>query len=92
MSPRRSTRALKTSSRKTNEASPLHDAHASKNQIPAPCPGKFDIDEATLRKLSRAELQKLAKVCLTFLVLNATDTDMTTATQREGKYQEQFDH
>jgi hypothetical protein len=60
--------------------------------MPAPFPGKLDMDEATLRKLSRAELQKLAKVCLTFLVLNATVTDMTTATQREGKYQEQFDH
>jgi len=50
------------------------------------------MDKAILRKLPRAELQKLAKVCLTFLVLNATVTDRTTTAQREGQYQEQFYH
>jgi hypothetical protein len=30
------------------------------------------MDEATLAKLSRAQLQKVAKVCLAFLVLNAS--------------------
>ncbi|OJA17396.1 putative protein 23 [Rhizopogon vesiculosus] len=61
MSPHRSTRASKTTSRKTNESSLRHGAHASKNPIPAPCPEKLDMDEATLRKLSRAALQKVAK-------------------------------
>jgi hypothetical protein len=30
------------------------------------------MDEATLAKLSRAELQKVAKVCLVFLILKAS--------------------
>ncbi|KAG1746491.1 hypothetical protein EDB19DRAFT_361034 [Suillus lakei] len=39
----------------------LTGAHSSINPIPAPPPGKLDMDEATLGKLSRAQLQKLAK-------------------------------
>ncbi|KAG0700656.1 hypothetical protein DFH29DRAFT_876423 [Suillus ampliporus] len=61
MSPRRSTRALKAEPRRMNGASLHHGAHTSKDPIPAPCPGTLDVDEATLRKLTRAKLQKLAK-------------------------------
>ncbi|OAX40069.1 hypothetical protein K503DRAFT_799133 [Rhizopogon vinicolor AM-OR11-026] len=63
MSPRRSARALKPTSSGMNEA-PLgirHGTRTTKNLNPASCPGKLDTDEATLRNLSRAELQKLAK-------------------------------
>ncbi|KAG2153291.1 hypothetical protein DEU56DRAFT_774233 [Suillus clintonianus] len=46
-----------------NEAPHPHPSHSSNHPIPAPLagPGKRGMDEATLRKLSRAELQKLAK-------------------------------
>jgi hypothetical protein len=46
-----------------------HGGHSSNNPISAPGSGELDMDEATLAKLSRAELQKVAKVCLAFLVL-----------------------
>jgi hypothetical protein len=47
----------------------------TENPNPAPCTGKLDTDEATLRKLSRAELQKLAKVRLALLVMDTSDVD-----------------
>ncbi|KAG0702880.1 hypothetical protein DFH29DRAFT_473748 [Suillus ampliporus] len=61
MSSHQSSRALKTTPRKMNGVLLPHRAHTSKNPIPAPYPAKLDMDEATLRKLSRAQLQKLAK-------------------------------
>ncbi|KAG1731144.1 hypothetical protein EDB19DRAFT_1738949 [Suillus lakei] len=42
-----------------NQALLPHGAHSSKNPITAP--GKLDMDEATLGKLSRAQLQNVAK-------------------------------
>lgn len=92
MSLHRTARALKTTSRQRNESSLRDGAHTSKNPTPTLCPGTLDMDEATLRKLTRAALQKLAKVCFTFLVLNATVTDLTIGKQGEGKHEEQFDH
>ncbi|KAG1860830.1 hypothetical protein F4604DRAFT_1790169 [Suillus subluteus] len=38
-----------------------HGVQLSNNPIPAPGPGGLDMDEATLAKLSRAQLQKVAK-------------------------------
>src|ERR1700710_28600 len=88
----RTARASKTTSRQRNELSLRDDAHTSKNPTPTPCQGTLDMDEAKLRKLTRAALQKLAKVCFTFVVLNVTVTDLTIGKQGEGKHEEQFDH
>ncbi|KAG2350751.1 hypothetical protein BDR05DRAFT_954862 [Suillus weaverae] len=44
-----------------NDVPPHHVAHTSKHLILATCPGTPDMDEATLRKLTRVKLQKLAK-------------------------------
>ncbi|KAG2369230.1 hypothetical protein BDR07DRAFT_1456854 [Suillus spraguei] len=38
-----------------------HNVHSSNNSISAPGPGGLDMSEATLARLSRAELQKVAK-------------------------------
>ncbi|KAG2347486.1 hypothetical protein BDR05DRAFT_987544 [Suillus weaverae] len=38
-----------------------HGVHSSNNSIPAPGPGGLDMNEAALTKLSRAQLQKVAK-------------------------------
>lgn len=73
MSPRRSARALEPTQPSVNEA-PLRSIFGkrpTKDQNPAPCPGKLNIDEATLRKLRRAELQKLAKVRSALLVVDS---------------------
>ncbi|KAG1861987.1 hypothetical protein C8R48DRAFT_774066 [Suillus tomentosus] len=43
------------------EALLLHDVHSSNNPIPASGSGGLDMSEATLAKLSRAQLQKVAK-------------------------------
>ncbi|KAG1739138.1 uncharacterized protein EDB91DRAFT_393993 [Suillus paluster] len=61
MSFHRSNRALRVTSPKMNAVPLPQGAHTPKNPIPAPYLGKLDMDEATLRKLSRAQLQKLAK-------------------------------
>jgi len=59
--------------------------------MPASRAGKLDMDEAALRKLTRAELQKLAKVCFR-LRLSVAVVDLIVGTQCEGKREKQFDY
>jgi len=47
--------------------------------MPASRAGKLDMDEAALRKLTRAELQKLAKVCFR-LLLSVAVVDLIVGT------------
>lgn len=55
-----------------NEGILPHGAHSSNNLTPAPSQGELFMDETTLGKLSRAQLQKVAKVRLAFLVLSTS--------------------
>jgi hypothetical protein len=58
---------------------------SASNPVPAPCTAKLDIDEAILCKLSRAELQKFAKVCFTLLVTDATDISIDLKQENKVK-------